>query len=173
MKVLVTYSSQTGNTEQIAKAVHQEASQSHEAELSKIDEVNATSLNKYDLIFVGSPIHAGGLTTAANEFLGLLPEASKLSLAGFVTHAAPAYNRESFEKGIMSLEKISQDKGITFLGCYNCQGRLAPAIQPMVQQARKVPDDEWAKIMEETDKHPDAEDELKAKEFARQVLSKI
>jgi len=36
-----------------------------------------------------------------------------------------------------------------------------------------MPDDEFNKYMEEAKKHPSPEDEQKAKEFAKEVLSKI
>jgi len=172
MKILVAYYSQTGNTETIAKAISEEAAKSNEAELKKIEEVDAGSLGDYDMVFVGAPIHAGGLSAKAKEFLDALPDSPGFKLAGFVTHASDAYSRENYEKGIKAFDEIGSQKSIACLGCYDCQGRLAEAIRPMVQKARKVSDDEWAKIMEETDKHPSAEDKQKAMEFARETLSK-
>ena len=53
MKVLVAYYTQTGNTEKIAKAIHQEASLANEVSLKKIGELDATHLPSYDFIFVG------------------------------------------------------------------------------------------------------------------------
>jgi hypothetical protein len=43
----------------------------------------------------------------------------------------------------------------------------------MVQKARGLSDEDWAEVMAETNKHPDAEDEGKAREFARGVLSQL
>ena len=37
MKVLVTYYSETGNTEKIARAIYEEASKEHEVNLKKIN----------------------------------------------------------------------------------------------------------------------------------------
>jgi len=173
MKILVAYFSQTGNTEQIAKAILEEISGSNDADLSKIEGVDASSLDGYDLIFVGTAIHAGGLAAPAKDFLAALPNEPKYSLAGFVTHASDVYSKENYEKAIAGIGDICSEKKINYLGCFDCRGRLAPAIQPMVQKARKMSDDEWAKLMEDTDKHPNADDELKAKEFAKEVLSKI
>ncbi|MCK4434827.1 flavodoxin domain-containing protein, partial [Candidatus Bathyarchaeota archaeon] len=45
MKVLVTYYSETGNTEKIARAIYEEVSKEHEAYLKKINEVTADALN--------------------------------------------------------------------------------------------------------------------------------
>jgi len=170
MKVLVTYFSQTGNTAQIAKAIHEEASKNHEADLKALEEVSPDTLASYQTAFIGTPIHAGGLAAAAKEFLEALPQGASCTLAGFVTHASSAYESASFEKGLALFREACQAKNIAFAGTFDCQGRLAKAIQPMVQKARKLSDEDWAKRMADTDPHPNAEDEDKARAFARQVL---
>ena len=172
MKVLITYFSQTGNTEQIAKAICEEAAAAHEADLKKVEEIAAGDLAAYDLVFVGSPIHGNGLAAPVGELMELLPEGSSFKLAGFVTHASSAYEREGFDKGMQSLGDISAGKNITYLGAFDCEGRMSPMLQPMVQEARGVSDEDWAKRMAELDKHPGADDEQKAKEFAKEILSK-
>ena len=172
MKLLVTYFTQTGNTEQIANAIHQAVSQSHEADLRKVDQVKADALEGYDLVFVGSPIHGNGLAAPVREFMEALPEGSKFKLAGFVTHASFAYEKEGFQTGLQSFDDISKEKNIALLGSFDCEGRLSPQLKPMVQEARNLSDEEWAKRMAELDKHPSADDEQKAKEFAKEVLSK-
>ena len=171
MKGLVTYFSQTGNTEQIAKAICEEAA-AHEADLKKVEEIAAGDLAAYDLVFVGSPIHGNGLAAPVGELMEALPEGSSFKLAGFVTHASSTYERDGFDKGMQSLEDISTSKNITYLGAFDCEGRMAPMLQPMVQEARGVSDEEWAERMAELDKHPGADDEQKAKEFAKEILSK-
>lgn len=50
MKVLVTYFSQSGNTEKIAKAIWEEASQANEADLKKLEDVGAEDFAGYDFI---------------------------------------------------------------------------------------------------------------------------
>ncbi|MBW1642176.1 MAG: flavodoxin domain-containing protein [Deltaproteobacteria bacterium] len=171
MKILVTYFSQTENTKQVAEAIHQETSQSNEVDLKKVEETNADTLSGYDAVFVGSPIHAGGLAAQVKELLEALPQNPKFKLAAFITHASSAYEKDGFEKGIQSLDEITKSKQITYLGSYDCQGRLSEEIQPIVQQSRGESDEEWGKKMAECNEHPNAEDEQKAKEFARKVLA--
>jgi flavodoxin len=170
MKVLIAYLSQTGNTAKVAQAILEEASKNHEAELKTMEGVSPGALAAYQAVFVGSPIHAGGLAAAAKGFLESLPEAAGFTLAGFVTHSSSAYESASFEKGLAFFQEICQAKKIAFAGAFDCQGRLAKAIQPMVQKARKLSDEEWAQRMAQSDPHPSAEDEEKAKAFARKVL---
>jgi flavodoxin I len=172
MKILIAYFSQTGNTEQIANAIHQEVSGSNEADLAKVEEVSADSIGEYDVVFVGSPIHGNGLAAPVKELMEALPEGSSFKLAGFVTHASSAYEREGFDQGMQSLEDISTSKNIAYLGVFDCEGRMSPMLQPMVQEARGVSDEEWAERMAQLDQHPSAEDEQKAKDFAREIISK-
>ena len=171
MKILITYFSQTGNTEQVAKAIYEEASQSNDSSLIKVEDIEAGSLNDYDLVFIGSPIHAGGLAGPVNELLQALPEAGRFKLAGFVTHAAAAYEKENFEKGMASFEAISKERNIAYAGAFDCQGRLVPALHEMVKKSRGVSDEEWDAMMAETDKHPSTDDEARAREFAKRVLA--
>jgi len=51
MKVLVAYYSMSGNTEKLAKAIHDEASKSHESYLKKVDEVDQKWLNLVPVFF--------------------------------------------------------------------------------------------------------------------------
>ena len=173
MKVLVTYFSQSGNTEQIAKAICEEASKGHEAQLKKVDEVQAEDCSNYDVIFVGSPVHAGGLSAQASELMNGLPQSPRFKLAGFLTHSAPAYEPTNFERALKALEDTSKEKGISFLGTYDCQGRLAKELHDMIKQVKGLSDEEFAETIKQMDPHPSAEDEQKAREFARDVLSKI
>jgi flavodoxin len=173
MRAMIACFSQTGNTEQIARAVQGEIAGDHEVELQKIEELDVADLAGCELVFVATPIHAGGLSGPVKELLEKLPSSPGFALAGLVTHASDAYSKENYEKGLESLAALSGEKDIRYLGCFDCQGRLAPAIQPMVQKARGLSDEDWAEVMAETNKHPDAEDEGKAREFARGVLSQL
>jgi flavodoxin len=172
MKILVAYFSQTGNTEQIANAIHQEVAGSHDADLKTIDEVKADGLEGYDLVFAGSPIHGNGLAAPVRELMEAVPEGSSFKLAGFVTHASSAYEKEGFDQGMQMLEDLSTSKNIACLGVFDCEGRMAEMLKPMIKEARGVSDEEWDKRMAELDQHPNEEDEQKAKDFAKEILSK-
>lgn len=90
MKVLVVYYSETGNTEKVARAICEELSREHEAHLKAINEVNADSLNNYDLVFLGSACHNADLSAPAKRLLNAFPDSPKFKLAGFFTHATYA-----------------------------------------------------------------------------------
>ena len=173
MKILVTYFTVTGNTEKIAKAIHDEVSKKHEADLKKIDEVSADTFKEYELVFVGTPAHAGDLAGPVKEVMNSLPSSPKYKLAGFFTHMSPIWQEEGHDGVRVSFENISKEKGIDYRGTYNCMGIPDPNVAKMVKEAQKMSDDEFNKYMEEAKKHPGPEDEQKAREFAGEVLSKI
>lgn len=179
MRVLVVYYSETKNTEKVAKAIYDEASKKHEASLKKTDEVNADSLNDYDLVFLGSACHSGDLAAPAKTLLRAMPESPKFKLAGFFTHSCPTpeYSSSSFNKWasrcVTSFEEVSKEKKIDFRGYYDCKGAPSPAIQEFICKAAFGSADVAREYIKETLKHPSPEDLCKAEEFARGVMSSL
>ena len=58
MKTLVTYYSESGNTEKLAKAIH-EGLEATDNEIAEIGEEK--KFDSYDLIFVGFPVHGSSV----------------------------------------------------------------------------------------------------------------
>ncbi len=107
MKILVAYFTQTGNTEKIARAVIDEISGDHQVDEAGIDALEPDAAAAYDLVFLGSPCHAGDLSAPAKSFLVGLPQQGAFCLAGFITHASSAYEHEGFAKCITTFETAS------------------------------------------------------------------
>ena len=82
MKALVTYYSQTGNTEQIARAIYEAIH--FEKELLPFKEVK--DLQGYDVIFAGFPVQAHSVPAAFLPFFKQLPAGQKIAL--FCTHGS-------------------------------------------------------------------------------------
>lgn len=180
MKVLVTYYSETGNTEKIAKAIYEEASKEHEAHLKKVKDVNAEAFDDYDLIFLGSACHSSDLAAPVKKLLKGLPESPKFKLAGFFTHSV--WNPEQNEQGqaifdewaskcINSFERISKEKQIDFKGYYHCQGSPKFRIRLFIRSTIIKSRSEWKEYIQEARKHPTQKDLEKASEFARKIMS--
>lgn len=172
MKALIAYFSESGNTKKVGQAICEEISLGGKADFKPLGDVGNQPIKGYDLLVIGSPIHSGGLPEPVLEFLGKLDNSPGFKMAAFVTHMSPVYQKKNFEKGIAAFQQAASEKGITFLGTFDCQGKLADAIQPLAQKAQNIPDNVWKPIMDETNKHPDADDLAKAKEFAMAILAK-
>jgi flavodoxin I len=171
MKIITIYFSQSGNTERIAKAIHVEASARHDSVIIKLDASQFPSLDDCNLIFVGSPCHAGTLSAPVRDFLSQLPDNPPFHLAGFITHASPAYSKTDFENCIAYFASLCKKKNIFHHGCFECQGSLAPQLHELIKKSKKISDDEWDRYMASNNGHPDTEDENNARSYARKVIS--
>lgn len=83
MKVLVAYMSRTGNTKKVAEAIY--GTIPEPKEIRRVEDV--TSLEGYDLSFLGFPIRAHGPDEQAKTFLET--HVKDRSIALFITHMAP------------------------------------------------------------------------------------
>jgi flavodoxin I len=174
LKVLVTYYSDTGNTEKVAKAIYEEVSKKNKADLKKVKDTKPEELREYDLVFLGSPCHMHDLSAPVKKMLAALPKAPRYKLVGFLTHAARISEKhDSYDGCFTSFEKVCKEKQIGFCGIYDCRGVRAPSIREIVRKASNMSDAEWEKECKELEKHPSSEDLQKAKEFAKQVLANI
>lgn len=171
MKVLVVYFSQTGNTEKIAAAICDEASQANVAVLKKLDEADPGSLHEYDQVFIGSPIHAGRIANEVKSFLDNIPKSTVVKLAGFITHAAPAYPKQTIEQMAMPFVAACKDAEMNYQGCFDCQGYLADFMHEAVQKMQNVSDEEWKEKVVQMRGRPNADDEANARRFVAAVLA--
>ena len=170
MKVLITFFSQSGNTEKIAKSIWEEASLSHETECKKLEHITPEEVAGYDFIFIGSPLHSGSLAAPVKECLSVLQTTSGQKMAGFITHFAPAYPEQDMDGFTEPIKAACQEKGIEYKGSFDCQGFLAEALHDPVQEKMNLNDEQWADMVKQMTGHPNEEDVTKAKVFAKKVL---
>ena len=182
MKILVVYYSETGNTAEVAGAIHEAvSSRGHQTHLKAAGKVTADALGDYDLVFLGSACHDTDLARPVKALLEQIPDAPPFKLAGFVTHAAylpEGGDREEQLHGtwaarcVQTFRQTSQEKGIEFLGYYGCMGAPSPPIEQFIRSQIVTGEEEWKKYVEEVRGHPDDDDLRRAAEFAAQVLTK-
>ncbi len=182
-RVLVAYFSQTGNTESVARAIHEETmSAGHDGELKTVADIEATTLPEYDLVFLGSACHSASLAKPVLELLGAIPPGSRLKVAGFATHSCAApergeRDRELYEKWASgcprAFETASEEARLELLGYFGCQGAASPQIEEFIHSAILPNEDEWQPFVKELRTHPDAGDLNDARQFARRALAHL
>ncbi len=173
MKTLVIYFSQTGNTEKVAQAIYESLSGSCETDIRKLEDTGGEELSRYQLVFIGSPCHAGDLSGAAKKFLEEVPEQPGCTIAGFITHAGAVYSKEDYEGSFKTFRNLCNGKGIDVMGVFDCQGYLNPAIHDFVKKSKNLSDMEWEERVARMEGHPDEKDLANARSFAEEMVEKV
>jgi flavodoxin len=162
MKALVTYYSQTGNTEKLARAIYDVIHV--EKELLPVQEVKGTE--GYDIIFVGFPVHAHSVPAKLLPFFKTLPVGQNIAL--FCTHGSlrgGQLPKQAFEHAIGLATRAR------ILGTFGVRGRVdTKIIEALIKQAEHRA---WAEEAQGAHEHPSEMDLADGKEFARGVLAKI
>lgn len=162
MKILVTYMSETGNTEKVAEAIFN--SLPDVKELRKIADVE--SLGGYDFVFVGCPIHFAKPPVEVVNFLQA--KARGRSLALFVTHGLP----EDANTAILN-ECTVATQDAKLIGLLSCQGELSPRVIDFLSKSDKASYREFANYGPMTIGQPDETRLARARTFARETIEKF
>lgn len=170
MKILITYYSQSGNTEKLAKAVYEEVSGNNETAFKKLEDVKPGDYKEYDFIFLGSPLHSGSLAKPVLKQLKEIQPGANQKIAGLITHFSPAYPDQDMKKFAQPIEEMCKENKIEYKGCYDCQGALIEAMHDHVKKKLNASDSQWEDIVKKMTGHPDKEDLAKAVEFAKKVI---
>lgn len=168
MKIIITYFSNTGNTEKIAIAF-KDALPEHDITLLNVKDVESSSLYDYELIILGSGIYAGKIN---KSILDLIKNSDKLppKFILFNTHASPEHYQHSFSR----IKKIIAAAGSEVIGEWDCRGDNIGLPKEMIEQRLASLPPEELKKAEESQKdlkgRPNEEDLKNAKEFITSII---
>ena len=154
MRSLILYSSQSGNTEILARAVYD--SLEGEKELCPIDQAPSGE-RRYALVAVGFWLKAGKPDPKNEAFLKELTMDANVFL--FATHGAAKGSDHA--RGAMEYA-VSLLNGANVIGTYSCQGEVNPKVLEKAKQKDSPPP--WLHEADDAVGHPDDKDiaELKA-----------
>ena len=164
LKILVTYSTRTGNTKKVAKAIHDEINKDKVI----INMEDLSDLDGYDLIFFGCPIETFGPSKKVKEFLK--EHTSKKNIALFITHGSPELS--DYLLPWIEESKNCLDETANLLGVFTCQGEVAQFVMDHMSKSDDPNLQYFAKESPKSKGQPDKSRISKAKEFAREILSK-
>jgi flavodoxin len=154
MRSLILYSSQSGNTETLARAVYD--SLDGEKELYAIDQAPSAD-RAYDLVAVGFWLKAGKPDPKTEAFLKECTMDAKVFL--FATHGA-AKGSDHARGALEYAAGLLSDANV--IGTYSCQGEVNPKVLEKASQKDSPPP--WLHEADDAVGHPDDKDiaELKA-----------
>lgn len=164
MKALVTYYSETGNTEKLANAIY-EGIEHSEKEIFPIAEVK--EVKGYDLVFLGFPVMASSVPARAEQFLKGLPEGTNLAV--FATHG-------SLRGGQLAVTAFDYAMSLAptckVVGTFGCRGKVKDSV---IQALLKKPEHKaWAEEAQSSAYgHPDEADLADGRDFAGRMETKV
>ncbi len=161
MKVLVTYYTQTGNTEKVAKAIYEAVNV--QKQILPVAEVKAAA--GHDLVFCGFPVQAHSVPAKMADFIKGLPKGQKVAF--FSTHG-------SLRGGQLPMQAFESAAGLAaslkVLGQFGCRGKVDAKI---IDALMKKPEHKaWAEEALGAGGHPDAADLKDAAAFAQSMVGK-
>jgi len=163
MKVLVAYMSQTGNTKKIAEAIYGVIPQPKE--IKRVEDV--TSLEGYDLAFLGFPMHALGPDEPVKTFLET--HVKNRTIALFITHMSPEHNPAL--QG-WSQKFMDAAVGANIVGVFNCQGQVCQEVKTAMLNHPNPQVRGWAQA-DSSQGQPDATRLERARTFANETMNRL
>jgi flavodoxin len=162
MKVLVTYYSETGNTEKVAQAIYEGVGKA-EKDILPIQETGHAE--KYDLVFCGFPVHASSVPHKVEPFLKSIPQGKRVAI--FATHGSLRRGQLATAAFDYAVSLLSKTKVI---GTFGSRGKVKPDLLEVL--GKKPEHRAWAEEARGAAAHPDEADLEDAKEFAKKVMKK-
>ena len=168
MKLLVVYSSQTGNTKKVAEAIARAVPGSV---IHPVEEApSAAAARAFDLVAAGYWVDKGMPDAKCRAWLETL-EGCRIALFGTLGAWPDSDHAKECQAKAAALV-TNPERGNTVCGSWLCQGRIDPqvieAMQKMAPNVHPMTPERKARI-EEAVKHPDEKDLAAAGEFIRKT----
>lgn len=161
MKALVTYYSQTGNTEKLARAIYDALPV--DKEFLRVQDVKSSQ--GYDIIFVGFPVQAHSVPAAVHPFFRSLPPKQPIAL--FCTHG-------SLRGGHLPKQAIEHAMSLAskakVMGTFGVRGKVNPKVIDTLMKS--LEHQAWAEEAQGAIDHPTDADLADGKAFAKGILAK-
>ena len=159
-KILVAYISWTGNTKKVADVIFEALK--GDTTIKPLDEVS--NLDKYELIFIGFPVHSHSVPFKIEEFIKNIPSGKKVAL--FSTHGSLTGSRLSREALEHATILASNSK---ILGTFACRGKVS--LQAMDVLSKSPEHKAWVEMAASAQTHPDENDLEDARAFAQWIMT--
>ncbi len=170
LKILITYYSQTGNTEKIAQSIYK-GCEGKEVEIKPIKEVDPSTLGDYELVFLGSGIYASRVNKSLADLIDAATELPP-KFVFFNTHASRVPYQDGFR---VVKEKMGEKSEI--INEFDCCGDNIGVPEAIRNSMLEKLPPEKRKEAEEHQQwlkgRPNAEDLENAKKFAHSVIQKL
>lgn len=166
MDIAIIYSSNTGNTKNVAETIKKELVSENLVYFGKVTK----EIPDADIYFIGSWTNKGN---ASDDIIEFVKKIKNKKIAYFGT--AGYGGSESYYKTLFERIKTNIDSSNKILGYFYCQGKMPIQVRERyIKMITENPEDSNLKVsIKNFDKalsHPDNEDLENAKKWARNIL---
>jgi len=167
LKILITYHSQSGNTERIALEMAG-ALESEDVTIMPAADVDAAGMGDYDLVVLGSGVYAGKV---GGSILDLMKRAAPLPsrLAFFTTHANP--DPGMWQNAFKRIRRDVEKAGSIVVAEFDCTGENHIIPEEKLLSIYQGDRETIEAHIESIRGHPNEEDDENARAFARSLIS--
>ena len=171
MKILITYFSNTKNTEKVAHGL-KAGLEGEDVDIAPIKDVEPSSLKNYNLVFLGSGIYASRVNKSLSELINATDEFPPY-FAFFCTHAS----LDSYQDGFKLVKRKLSKTNSKIIDTFDCMGdSIGIPEATRAAMLEKLPLEQRTKAEEHQmllKGRPNEEDLEKAKIFAQTLIKKI
>ncbi|MBA7632758.1 hypothetical protein ES703_40312 [subsurface metagenome] len=172
MKILITYFSNTGNTEKIAKSM-KDGLMDYDVALIPAKDVDPTTLSSYDIVFLGSGVYASRIDKSILTMIKKAVPELPAKLAYFCTHASLKLFQEPFKP----ITGIIKKHNCEIIGEFDCVGEnLGISLDTQLAMLEKLPEAQREKAKKDREKikgRPNGMDLENAKNFAISLVKNL
>lgn len=169
MKTQILYTSRTGNTEKVAKAIF-EAVPGKSKDIARLDA--ATGYDMGDIYFIGFWTDRGTASMEVLDYLGSL-QGKKIALFGTCGMGG---NPEYFKKIEESIRVFIEDDN-EYLGAFLCQGKMPISVREKYVKMKNQDNEKQVNAMlnnfDRAMLHPDEDDLKNAKCFVAEIYDRL
>lgn len=167
MKILIAYSSITGNTKKVAESIFETLE--GEKEIQWLDKNPEIDLEEFDRVIVGFWVDKGSMNSCAKKFIKKIRNKD----VGYICTLG-AYPDSDHADKVREKAKNIISQNNRFIGGFLCQGSVNPRL---VEKMGKFPlnlihplTPERLKRIEDAKSHPDSEDLENGKKYFSEIL---
>ncbi len=172
MKILITFFSNTGNTEKVANSI-KDGLTDHDVDMIPVKEVDPKTLNSYDIVFLGSGVYASRIDKSVLTLVKKAVPDLPTKLAYFCTHMSLKLYQEPFKR----INTIVKEHDCEIIGQFDCVGEnLGIPLETQLGMLEKLPADQKDKAIKDMDKMKGRPNELdleNAKNFATSLMKNL
>jgi len=172
LKILITFFSNTGNTEKVANSM-KEGLADHDVVMIPVKEVDPKTLNSFDIVFIGSGVYASRTDKSVLTLVKRAVPDLPAKMAYFCTHASLKLYQEPFKR----INNIAKEHNCEIIGKFDCVGEnLGIPLKTQLGMLEKLPEDQKNKAIKDMEKmkgRPNETDLESARNFAISLVKNL